>query len=186
MLQQLSNETNRWPPNTKINNQTDWVETTDTMCSIRSPYFHFSSFFVIYLPEKEREKYFSNASMILSCTRTANRSHAGCGCDTSNRSKAKAADIFRLLRMCAFHLPSPLSSHRSLWASTRRWWVLVLLDMTLAAIRVTKPKILSLFIGFHQILWIFFGCRAKTKTSSLSIHLKNYILHLFFTFDFSL
>lgn len=68
------------------------------MCSIRSPYFHFSSFFVIYLPEKEREKYFSNASMILSCTRTANRSHAGCGCDTSNRSKAKAADIFRLLR----------------------------------------------------------------------------------------
>lgn len=53
-FEQLSYETNRCPPNTKINNQSDWVETMDTMCSSQSPYFHFPSSFVIYLPKKKK------------------------------------------------------------------------------------------------------------------------------------
>lgn len=188
MLEQLSNETNRWPPNTKINNQSDWVKTMDTLC-FSLPIFTFHHLLSFIFPKKRKIFFKRKRNLVLYLNDKPLACWLKHSAAVSHRADRKQdtffdccvcvcvcfASFFTVL-FASFACEPQQDDDEcwfcSTWHSQRYGW--------------QNRKYYHFSLAFTTILWIFFGRSAKTKTTSLSIHsVKKIYIFLFFTFDFS-
>lgn len=130
----------------------------------------FSLSFVFCHLSSKRE-YRERKHDLVACTQPSNRLHADR--KVPSRSKASQTHILTAESVCFEFL---LSALRSLWRSTRRWWVLVLLS-SYSGDKIQKNTIT--FRVLLRIQCIRFGLWDKTRTSSLFIHFsKNHLFSL--------